>query len=76
MSTFSQIQMNLVTNLNDTGAKYTKIMANTHEYPDKPKIHRWQIHMKMIANKHELSFIYFPYKFRSKYSYQLLRNKL
>ena len=45
--------MNLVTNLNDTSAKYTQILANSHEYQDKSDNHEWQIDTKITANPHE-----------------------
>ena len=34
------------------------VTANPHEYCDKSELHKWQIQMKMIANTHELTFIY------------------
>ena len=70
--TWGQIWMKLVTNtLRDyrksTGiswqlwitlmTKNMKMTANLHIYSDKSEWYRWQIHMKMIANKNELTFI-------------------
>ena len=35
-----------------------KMTANTHEYCEKSLWHKWQIHIKMIAITHELTFDY------------------
>ena len=45
--------MNMVTNLNDSRAKYTKVIANPHEYHDKSDFHKWQLDTKITANPHE-----------------------
>ena len=45
--------MNIVTNMNDTSAKYTKIIAKSHEYHDKSDSHQWQIDTNLTANPHE-----------------------
>ena len=42
--------MKIVTNLNDTGDKYLKIIANQH---DKSECHQRQIDTKITANPHE-----------------------